>query len=85
MQILKATTRVSELALVLSLRSDDSISGLVRGLALPTVNPAEIRLICEYEHDMKKRKTLVQTLAEAFKGWSNLVSSVVDSVTTQFI
>ncbi|KAL1664708.1 hypothetical protein GGF50DRAFT_54266 [Schizophyllum commune] len=72
LQILKATTRVSELALVLSLRSDDSISGLVRGLALPTVNPAEIRLICEYEHDMKKRKTLVQTLAEAFKGWSNL-------------
>ncbi|KAL1756059.1 hypothetical protein FB107DRAFT_261528 [Schizophyllum commune] len=81
LQILKATTRVSELALVLSLRSDDSISGLVRGLALPTVNPAEIRLICEYEHDMKKRETLVQTLAEAFKGWSNLKKAHIPWIT----
>ncbi|KAI5896305.1 uncharacterized protein SCHCODRAFT_02614519 [Schizophyllum commune H4-8] len=81
LQILKATTRVSELVLVLSLRSDDSISGLVRGLALPAVNPAEIRLICEYEHDLKKRKTLVQTLAEAFKGWSNLKKAHIPWIT----
>ncbi|KAJ7058191.1 hypothetical protein C8F01DRAFT_1149898 [Mycena amicta] len=67
---LRAALNVSDLYLVVSILSSDSVTGLVQGL--PLINPCRIFLHNWDDRLSSKGKTLAQTVETCIAHWSNL-------------
>ncbi|KAL1691992.1 hypothetical protein GGG16DRAFT_124378 [Schizophyllum commune] len=61
-------TILSVLTLDLFARVDEDIGGLISGLALPHINPNELRILCDHDYCQAKYGTLIY----AFPTWTNL-------------
>ncbi|KAI4518612.1 hypothetical protein K525DRAFT_208088 [Schizophyllum commune Loenen D] len=77
-KILRSTTQLSVLTLDLFARVDEDIGGLISGLALPHINPNELRILCDHDYDVSKRMALIGTLIYAFPTWTNLKNAHID-------
>lgn len=70
-RLLKATTRLTHLALVLHVYANEGVSGLCRGLHLDHINPV-VLVIADTMNRSKNRTKLLQTLEEVVPKWTKL-------------
>ncbi|KAL1736927.1 hypothetical protein EV714DRAFT_279429 [Schizophyllum commune] len=70
-RLLKATTNLTHLALVLHIFATEGIAPLCRGLKLPHISP-RVLVVADSRQDSKNRKMLIQELAKLIPSWIHL-------------
>ncbi|KAL1671236.1 hypothetical protein EV122DRAFT_226912 [Schizophyllum commune] len=70
-RLLKATTNLTHLALVLHIFATEGVAPLCRGLKLPHISP-RVLVVADSRQDSKNRKMLIQELAKLIPSWIHL-------------